>query len=73
MTPAEMTAVCSHALRAGLPTITLSLQSGIKWPKGFPRGELMSVNPTGMRNYAVEPAKVLAWLRANEQPQRMAA
>ena len=74
MSPAEMTAVCSHALRAGLPTITMSLPAGIKWPQGFPRGTLLSVNPAGLRNYAIDPAKVLAWLRAAEPaPQRMAA
>ena len=74
MTPAEMGAICTHALVAGLRTVTLSLPSGVKWPKGFPRGELLSINPAGLRNYAVDPVKVLAWLSAIEiNPQRMAA
>lgn len=31
-------------------------------PKGFPRGELLSVGSDGSRNYAFDPLKVLAWV-----------
>ncbi len=34
-----------------------------KKPKGFPRGELLSIGSDGSRNYAFDPLKVLAWIR----------
>lgn len=41
-------------------TVSLTLSKGEK-PKGFPRGELLSVGSDGSRNYAFDPLKVLAW------------
>jgi hypothetical protein len=57
---ADIVVCCSRAIVAGCPTVTLSSK---KFPKGFPRGELLSVNPTtGVRNTAFDPVKVLAWV-----------
>lgn len=42
-------------------TVSLTLSRGEK-PKGFPRGELLSVASDGSRNYAFDPLKVLAWV-----------
>lgn len=50
------------AVLAGQPTVTIS--STGKRPPGFPRGELLSVNPSGAHNYAVNPIKVLAWIHS---------
>jgi len=32
-------------------------------PIGFPRGELLSENQDGVRNYAYDPEKILSWIR----------
>lgn len=52
---------CAVACLRGLRTITVSL-SGAR-PKGFPRGELLSVGTNGSHNYAIDPVKLLAWIR----------
>lgn len=60
--PLDMRSICFFAtecLLAGC-TVSLTLSRGKK-PKGFPRGELLSVCSDGARNYAFDPLKVLAW------------
>ena len=52
---------CAVACLHGLRTITLVVPH--PRPPGFPRGELLSVGTNGSRNYAVDPVKVLAWIR----------
>jgi hypothetical protein len=58
----ELVASCAGAVLAGT-TVTLSLPKGEKWPPGFPRGELLSVNAEGLRNVAFDPVRVLAWVQ----------
>lgn len=53
---------CIDAILSNSPTVTLSTTSK-KWPAGFPRGELLSVGTNGSRNYAIDPVKVLGWMR----------
>lgn len=51
--------------------ITLFLPAGEKWPPGFPRGELLSIVPTG-RNVSFDPIKVLAHIqRVIKQARRV--
>lgn len=52
---------CTFAILAGQPTVTISSKG--KAPRGFPRGELLSVGTNGSHNYAVDPIKTLAWAR----------
>ncbi len=51
---------CAAAILAGRPTVTVSARG--KQPKGFPRGELLSVGTNGARNCAIDPVKLLAWV-----------
>jgi hypothetical protein len=53
---------CARAVIAGTG-ITLSLPKGERWPAGFPRGELLSVNLQGVRNVSFNPVRVLAWVQ----------
>ena len=57
----EVKTLCSLAVAAIIEgrDITLHLPAGQKWPPGFPRGELLSVNDLG-RNASFDPLKVLA-------------
>lgn len=59
---------CAYAILAGQPTVTISSKGNP--PKGFPRGELLSVGTNGASNYAVDPIKTLAWVR--DRIQRVA-
>lgn len=52
---------CTFTILAGQRTLTVSTKG--KPPKGFPRGELLSVGTDGAKNYAVDPIKTLAWAR----------
>lgn len=58
---AKLVMTCAYAVLAGQQTVTISATG--KKPKGFPRGELLSVGSNGVRNYAHDPIKVLAWVR----------
>lgn len=53
---------CALACASGQDTVTITTR-GVR-PKGFPRGELLSVGTDGSRNYACNPVKVLAWLHS---------
>jgi len=56
------TLLAEQAHQPGRPlTMTVSIDG--KAPPGFPRGELLSVGTNGSRNIAVDPLKVLAWMR----------
>ena len=59
---ADLAVTCAYACASGAATVTLSVR-GIR-PPGFPRGELLSIGADGSKNYAVDPVKVLAWVRA---------
>jgi hypothetical protein len=64
MTLEELERVCIGAHVARQRRLTISIAAGAKWSLGFPRGELLSVNAAaGVRNYSVDPLKVLMWLR----------
>ena len=52
---------CVWACMAGKKTITITLKA--KRSREFPRGELLSVEEDGSHNYAMDPVKVLAWIR----------
>jgi len=58
----ELCNACVEALLAG-QRITLSMPDGLRWPHGFPRGELLSVGSNGMRNVSHDPLRVLAWVK----------
>ena len=62
MTPGELIAACEQAKECG-GRITLSFKKGTKSKlPGFPRGELLSENQDGTRNYSYDGNKVLAWV-----------
>lgn len=52
---------CVWACMTGNKTITITLKA--KRSREFPRGELLSVGEDGAHNYAMDPVKVLAWIR----------
>lgn len=46
----------------------LSFEKGAKIPKGFPRGELITINPTTeLRTYLFDSAKILKWCYTQTQ------
>ena len=51
MKPETLAILASQAIVGGT-SLTLSIPSTEKWPKGWPRGELMSVNDKGIKNYS---------------------
>lgn len=69
MKVSELVASCAGAVLGGT-TVTLSLPKGAKWPHGFPRGDLLSVNHQGLRNVAFDPVKVLAWVQQSTKNMR---
>lgn len=62
---ANLVMQCALAIIAGQETVTISSQGAR--PAGFPRGELLSVGSNGMRNFAVNPVKVLAWIHQRKK------
>ena len=65
MNTKELEKICIEAYLSRAPGVTLTLPK--KGPAlGLPRGELLSVNAAGERNYRYDPLKLLAWIRANE-------
>ena len=61
MTPEELAAGAVAAILAGTD-LTLHLPKGEKWPQGWPRGELLSVNDIG-KNLSFDPLKVLGFMQ----------
>lgn len=71
MAPEELGAAALGAILAGTD-MTLHLPQCEKWPDGWPRGELLSVNEIG-KNYSFNPLKVLGFMQrlaklSNGQP-----
>lgn len=68
----EAEKLCAAAVAAILhgTDITLNLPTGEKWPKGWPRGELLSVNATG-QNRSFDPATVLAHVQKFVRAERL--
>ena len=64
MTANELESLCILAYLARRDSITLTFPKGAKQIKGFPRGELLSVNPEGLQNYSFDIIKMLAWLKS---------
>lgn len=60
----EVKALCDAAVAAILrgTRITLTRPKGAAWPKGFPRGQLLSVGAKG-ENRSFDPVTVLAHVR----------
>ena len=52
---------CVWACMTGNKTITITLKA--KRSREFPRGELLSVGEDGSHNYAMDPVRILAWIR----------
>lgn len=67
MTATELEHLCIKAYLARQDGITLSFPAGAKPIKGFPRGELLSVNPQGVKNYSFDVIKMFSWLRSKWQ------
>lgn len=59
----NLEAACIAALIARQRLMTVSIVPGQKRPAGFPRGELLSVGTNDAKNYAIDPLKLLAFLR----------
>lgn len=57
----KLAMACVLACMTGNKTITLTLKA--KRSREFPRGELLSVGSDGSHNYAMDPVRVLAWIR----------
>ena len=68
MTPNELEATCIAVHLSGLERMILTLPAGTK-QKGFPRGELLSVNAAGDKNYSFDPLKLLIWIRKERSKQ----
>lgn len=72
MTPKEMRHQCVQALSLELKAkinVIFTVPKGTKFPKGFPRKELINETDHGgeiLRRYAFDPLKVLAWLEENK-------
>lgn len=47
---------------AGGTHLTITVAKPWRRPPGFPRIELLSVNPAGERNYRVNVARLMAWI-----------
>lgn len=60
MSPDKLGLDTLSAILAGTD-MTLHIPSGEKWPQGWPRGELLSVNDMG-KNYSFDPVKVLSFM-----------
>jgi len=52
-------------LQAGGERLSLYVPAGAHLPASFPRGELLSRQNDGGRNYSTRAQRVLDWLRAN--------
>ena len=61
MAPEELAAMAVSAILAGTD-LTLHLPAKEKWPQGWPRGELLSVNEKG-KNISFDPLKVLGFMQ----------
>ena len=59
-----------HFIAAGQSRMTLTLPPKWKPPRGFPRGELLSVNAAGERNVSLDAMRVLAWCERNLEGSR---
>ena len=57
----QLASACVWACMTGNKTITITLKA--KRSREFPRGELLSVGEDGSHNYAMDPVRVLAWIR----------
>ena len=66
MTPFEMELLCTQAIRLECRRVTLTFDAQAVMTPDFPRGELLSVNAAGERNYAFAPHALLGWLLAND-------
>lgn len=62
MTVPELCLLCATAVMHG-QGLTLTLPSGARWPAGFPRGELLSINKQGDKNVSFDPIRILAWMQ----------
>lgn len=73
MTASELAALAAQCIAAGQSRVTLTLPKGWVSPKGFPRGELLSVNRAGERNVSFVALRLMAWMeREIRQHQRSA-
>ena len=62
MTVTEAVAyACAQACMDGR-NVTISMRG--KRPRGFPKGELLSIGTNGEKNYSMNPVKVLSWIHA---------
>ena len=61
MTPQEIAARAVSAILQGTD-LTLHLPTGEKFPKGWPRGELLSMNDKG-KNFSFDPLKILGFMQ----------
>lgn len=63
MNKAELIHRCTTAILEGT-NVYLTLITGCKLPRSFPRGELMCVNENeGSTTKLYDPIKILAWLQ----------
>jgi len=66
--------ICEAAMLALLhgQRVTLSIPAAESWPKGWPRGELLSVQPHGVKNVSFDPLKVLGFFQRTILEERRA-
>ena len=64
MTVNELESLCILAYLNRKDRVTLTFPRGVKQIAGFPRGELLSVNSDGCRNYSFDVLKMLGWLKS---------
>jgi hypothetical protein len=66
MTPDQLRTHAHAVIVAGGQGLTLTVPAGWKRPAGFPRCELLSINPKGERNVRVPANRLLRWLDQNQ-------
>lgn len=61
MRPEELATRATESILNGT-NLTLSLPTNEKWPHGWPRGELLSVNGD-VKNFSFDPLKILKFMQ----------
>ena len=67
MTPEQLKADAEESIDLNWGFMTLTRPKGVKFPPGFPRGELLCETFAGNRAYSFDAHKILAWVKSFEE------